>query len=104
MTRLRNKNKQQAAKDPEDHASSPRHNPHQRRPPSRPMARGPDFAESFLHKNWKQQALVRVGDGAAIMTAVILAGQVLACGGLGLFAAINVSLATLSASGERDSA
>ena len=56
------------------------------------MPKRPDFAESFLYKNWKQQALVKVGDGSAILTALILAGQVLACGGLGVFAGINVSL------------
>ena len=55
------------------------------------MPKRPDFAESFLYKNWKQQALVKVGDGSALLTALILAGQVLACGGLGLFAGINVS-------------
>lgn len=68
MTRLRNKNaKNQPQKDEEG----------VKRPKTGlgiapPKPKQPDFIDSFLINNWKQQALVKKGDSSAALTSLIL--------------------------------
>ena len=93
MTRLRKRNKaarSEEEQDPEDHADGKGHQPHAPKP--RPvLARDnrPDFAESFLYKNWKQSSLVEKSNPAAMLSMMILMMQVASSVGLGLFAGIN---------------